>query len=78
MNEHVDECALSEGGPGDRTLSPTRVAVVPDGGVEALLVAVELEGPEPLVFHSLPGDDVDGRLVMPATGTVGVVPFVRC
>lgn len=55
----------------------TRVAVVPDGGVEAVLVAIELEGNEPLVFQSLPGDDVDGRLVLPATVAVGAVPFLR-
>lgn len=61
----------------DGTRSPTRVSIVLDGGVEVLLVAIELEGNKPLVFQSLPGDNVDGRLVLPGAVTVGAVPFLR-
>lgn len=54
----------------------TRVAVVLDGASEDLLVVVELENSQSLVFQSLSGDDVDGRLVFSCTVAVGVVPHV--
>lgn len=54
------------------------MAVVLDGGVEALLVAFELKGAESFVFQSLPGDDVDGRLVLPGADAVGAAPLLRC
>lgn len=50
------------------------MAVVLDCGSEDLLVVVELEGSQPLVFQSLSGDHVDGRLVPSFTVAVGVVP----
>lgn len=37
----------------------TRVAVVLDGLSEDLLVVVELEWSQPLIFQSLSGDNVD-------------------
>lgn len=54
----------------------TRVAVVLDRASEDLLVVVELERSQSLVFQSLSGDDVDGRLVSSFTVAVGVVPIV--
>lgn len=54
------------------------MAVVLDVAVEALLVAVELERNQPFVLQSLPGDDVDGRLALPGTVAVGVVPLLWC
>lgn len=62
----------------DLKRSPTWVAVVLDVAVEALLVAVELERNQPFVLQSLPGDDVDGRLALPGTVAVGVVPLLWC
>lgn len=52
------------------------MAVVLDHASEDLLVVVELERSQTLVFQSLPGDDVDGRLVPSSTVTVDVAPLV--
>lgn len=52
------------------------MAVVLDGASEALLVAVELKGSQTLVFQSLPGDNVDGRLVFSGAVAIGAVPLV--
>lgn len=56
----------------------TWVAVVLDCASEGLLVVVELERSQTLVFQSLSGDNVDGRLLSSCTFAVGMVPLLWC
>lgn len=51
------------------------MAVVLDCASEDLLVVVELERSQLLVFQSLSGDNVDGRLVFSRTVAVNVAPL---
>lgn len=61
------------------TESPlTWVAVVLDCACEDLLVVLELERSQTLIFQSLPGDDVDGWLLSSSTGAVGMGPLLWC
>lgn len=52
------------------------MAVVLDRPSEELLVVVELERSQIFVLDGLFGHDVDGRLVLPPTVPIGLVPLV--
>lgn len=54
----------------------TWVTIVIDCACEDLLVVLELERSQTLIFQSLPGDDVDGGLPSSSTGAVGMGPLL--